>query len=71
MEIRKWRVIAIRSNQQRIALDGCQSLVRAERLRRLLIDSRAFVEVTIEPDEPPGRTHRAASVRSPDSAASE
>ncbi|MSR59685.1 MAG: hypothetical protein EXS05_18925 [Planctomycetaceae bacterium] len=71
MEVKKWRVIAIRSNQQRIALDGCQSLVRAERLRRLLVDSRAFIEVTIEPDEPSGRTIRAASVRPPGGAAPE
>lgn len=64
METKKWRVVAVRSNQQRLCLDGCQTLVRAERLKRLLVQSKSFVEVTIEPDEAARRSERAPAVDS-------
>jgi hypothetical protein len=49
----KWRVVGVRSNKRRIAMDGCSSMMRAERLRRLLLATEDFDEVLIEPDKGP------------------
>ena len=49
-----WRVVGICSNKRRIALERCSSAIRAERLRRLLLATKAFDDVLIELDQRPG-----------------
>ena len=45
-----YRVVAVRANGQRLILDEALEQGRAEEMRRVLLQTGSYPEITVEPD---------------------